>query len=85
MSKKPIFLDESEEKLNQLKEEICRVLGHAMYTSRYPRCELARRLRTSEANISRVINRRVDDLTFNQLFRYLATFKPKCKVFVSLV
>lgn len=57
----------TEEKLAELKLEICKILRHEIIYSRYGQKEIAFRLGTSQGNISRVLNRRIDALTVNQL------------------
>ena len=83
MSRKSDFMPEPKEKLNEIKFEICRVLDHEMHNQRRTQKELARRLGTTESCISRVRNRKVDHVTFNQLFRYLAVLNPNFKIMIA--
>lgn len=83
MSRENIFIHASEGKLDEVKLEVCRVLRHEILCSRKSQKQIAIRLGTSQGNISRVLNQRVETLTINQLFRYLAILKPKFKILVS--
>lgn len=83
MSRRPEFPFESVEKLNEVKFEICRILDYEMTYTQRTQQQLALRLGTSQANISRVMNRKVNELTFNQLFRYLAILRPSFKILIA--
>lgn len=72
-----------EEKLNQIKLEICCVLDREFAFTQLTQKELAKKLGTSQSNISRVENKKIEELTFNQLFRFLAVVNPNFKILVS--
>jgi len=69
--------------VGEVKFEICRVLDLEMQGFRRTQKELAHRLGTTESCISRVRNRKVDNVTFNQLFRYLAVLNPNFKIMIA--
>jgi hypothetical protein len=81
---RPPFIDRvSHEKLDELKQEICRFLIYEMKAQRWSDQQIANRLCTSRSNISRINNFRVKQLTFNQLFRYAAILNPGLKILIS--
>jgi hypothetical protein len=85
MSKQPLIFPETKDALNEIKRHICRAIRYQIYLERKSYRQIAFKLQTSESNICRVMNERVDDLTFNQLFRYLVVLAPKCQVLISPV
>lgn len=70
---------EAQAKLTELKEYLCSTLRMIAFRRRYTQKEMALLLGTSEANVSRVIRFRTDQLTVNQLFGYLAILNPALK------
>lgn len=84
MSRRPRYLRlESIDKLNEMKEVLCNAIDHEMVLMHEIPSRIAGHLGTSPANISRVRNKRVEQLTFNQLFRYLVILRPDVKILVS--
>ena len=71
------------EKLNEIKFLICNVIDHEMVRLQWTPLTLACHFGTTPSNISRVLNKKVDELTFNQLFRYLVILRPEFKCLVS--
>lgn len=63
---------------------ICVEIARTISRRGWTQMQAALRLRTSQACVSRVESYRVEQLTFNQLFRYLARLSPHLKVTVSL-
>lgn len=78
---------ESKKKLDALKFEICLVLDYDIHLTcrelQISKKALAVHLGTSEANLSRIGNKRLDQLTFNQLFRYLVILRPDVRMLIS--
>lgn len=72
-----------QEKLNQLKYQLCKAIEYEIYRIRLTQYRAAVMLGTSQANVSRVVRKRTDQLTFNQLFRYLIILKPDVVMAIS--
>lgn len=71
------------EKLNQLKFEICYVIDNEMTRYQWTQLELAFHVGATQSCINKVVNKKVDELSFNQLFRYLVILKPEFRCIVS--
>jgi len=83
MGRDNYYTPSTEEKMAEVKMEICHILRREILYSPRSQREIAWRLGTSQGNVSRVLNRRVENLTINQLFRYLAILKPDFKILVA--
>ena len=84
MSRKSKFnYEPCKEKMNELKFELCVAIDREINNMRMSQVRIACHLGTSQANISRVGNKKVDQLTFNQLFRYLVILKPDIRMLLS--
>lgn len=83
MGRDNFFTETADQKMAEVKLEICRILRREILYSHRSQKEIAWRLGTSQGNVSRVLNQRVDALTVNQLFRYLAILKPDFKILVA--
>lgn len=76
--------EEEKEKLNKVKAELCWQLRRSMArTNHYSSQLVAYKLGSNRACVSKVQCGRVNDLTFNQLFRYLVRLEPNFKFLVS--
>lgn len=79
-------LFECEEKLKELKYELCVVIDyevHKLWRTGVSRRRIANQLGTSQATLSKVCCKRTDQLTFNQLFRFLVLLKPSARMLIS--
>lgn len=66
------------------KMEICRALRKAVEEERMTQIQMAARLRTSQANVSRAIRYpTATKLSFDQLFRYLIELRPRFRIMIS--
>ncbi len=86
MGRRGVLKGESEEKLNELKMELCRAIDyevHKLIRAGISKKMLAFELGTSQANLSRAINKKTETLTFNQLFRFLVILQPAARILVS--
>ena len=83
MSRRPQLRLESINRLNEMKAVLCNAIDHELMLEHKSKEALAILLGTSQANVSRVVNKRVEQLTFNQLFRYLIILRPDVKIMVS--
>lgn len=72
------------EKINEVKREICINIRRLAYRKRLNQKMLARYIGTSEANVSRVIRHRFDQISVNQLFRYLTILEPNFRILISI-
>ena len=83
MSRENFYVKPNQEKIDEVKLELCRALYFEII---YAHCDyqgIANKLGTSPANVSRVMNKRIANLTINQLFRYLAILNPRFRVLIS--
>ena len=74
------------EKVNELKFEICKIIDWELAHQRIAQRGLkacAFQLGTDPANVSCVVNKKVEQLTFNQLFRYLVVLRPDIRMMFS--
>ena len=71
-------------KLDHVKIEVCQSIRRIAMRNGWDQRLLARHIGTSESSVSRVIRHRVDELTLNQLFRYLAILEPNFKIQISI-
>ena len=75
---------DQEEKLDEVKRQMCRKLRRAMARAGQDQTYLAFRLGTSRACVVQVQAERVKQLTFNQLFRYFVRMDQRFEVLVSV-
>lgn len=72
-------------KLSEVKAELCRQLRRSMNRTSHPSPDrIAHQLGTSKACVLRVQCARTDELTINQLFRYLVRLEPNFRFIVSI-
>lgn len=83
MSRRHELAPNPKEKLNEIEIEICRAIEFEIRLLYWEQKTIARKLGTSESCVSKVLNRRVNELTFNQLFRYLAVLNPRFRILIS--
>lgn len=86
MSRHPKIRMEEQDKLNELKFEMCMIIDKELSyhrVSQRGQKYAAAYLGTSQANISRVVRKKVEQLTFNQLFRYLIALRPDVRIMFS--
>lgn len=83
MSRRAWYRVYPDEKLDDVKKQICEFLSHEMLYEQLDQKGMARKLGTSQANVSRVQNLRVEDLTFNQLFKYAAVLCPHFRMLLA--
>lgn len=84
MARKNRWGSKDNEKLDEVKRELCWKIKIAMARTQYNQYQLAIYLGTSQARISDVQNSKVERLTFNQLFRYLERLAPYFRILISL-
>lgn len=70
-------------RLNQEKFQICHLIDYEISFMQMTTLGAAQMLGTTAANISRIRNKKVDQLRFNQLFQYLAMLRPEFRMLVS--
>jgi predicted XRE-type DNA-binding protein len=78
-----LILNDTQTKMDEVKKQLCDAIYKEIITLRRSQKDIARRLGTTQSNISRVINRRVKYLTFGQLFRYLTVLNPNFQILIS--
>lgn len=77
------FEEYHQQKLNSMKFQICELIDRELLYMRLNQKQAAVVMATNQANVSRVRNRRVEQLTLDQLFRYLVLLKPYCRMMVA--
>jgi predicted XRE-type DNA-binding protein len=75
---------EYEEKLNNIKWEVCRMLQRVAHRNGWYQYQLASRLGTTQSRISHVFGQKYDKLTFDQLFTYLIIAEPRFKILIAI-
>jgi len=71
-------------RIDELKRELCHLIQRACMRNQWNQVMAAHCLRTSRSCIHQVDNYKIDQLTVNQLFRYLATAAPQFRVMISI-
>ena len=71
------------EKINELKFQVCQAIDREISKQRISQQKAAIFLGTSQGNISRIVRKRVDQLTFNQLFTFLIILNPNTRMLLS--
>jgi len=81
--KKSSIQPEQQDRLNEVKRQICYLINQ--YTSRYQvtNRQLAWRMQTSLSCASKVLNYKFEKLSLSQLFKYLARLYPRFKVLIA--
>ena len=78
---------ESPDKINELKFELCRVIDYEVdyliTGDGRSRRGIAAQLGTTEACLSRVVNKKTKLVSFDQLFRFLVILKPDVRMLIS--
>ncbi len=73
------------EKLTEVKRQLCRVLRKSMALKPHANQSwLALQLRTSRACVCRVQMGDTKNITFNQLMRYLVRLEPEFQILISI-
>jgi len=73
-----------EAQLEQTMIYLCGMIRQSAIRRCWTHKELALLLGTSQGCVSRVIRAKTDDLTINQLFRYLVILEPDFKILISI-
>lgn len=76
--------ERAEEKIQEVKEELCAALRKIAWEDGWSQVEMAETIGTSQANLSRCLRFRTDKITINQLFRYLSKLNPNFRILISL-
>ena len=71
------------QKINEIKFYLCHQIDKASHRRRFDYKMLAEFLGTSQGAVSRVVNKRIDDVTVNQLFNYLTILEPNFELLIS--
>jgi predicted XRE-type DNA-binding protein len=74
----------SEEKITEVKIELCRAIRRVAMREGWSQKDMARYLSASESRVGHAVRFQVDKLTLNQLFLYLTVLYPQFRVMVSL-
>lgn len=69
--------------LEPIKKEICYHIRRYAMKRGWTQKELAKQIGVSEAKVSQVVRLRLDQLTVDQLFRYLIILKPQVRILIS--
>lgn len=77
------ILPDTQAKIDEVKVQLCDAIYKEIISLRRTQKDVARRLGTTQSNVSRVINRRVKYLTLSQLFRYLSVLNPDFRILIS--
>jgi predicted XRE-type DNA-binding protein len=64
------------DKLNDVKKDICILIGRIQFRNGYSQKVLGHYMGTSQSNASLVMKMQVEELTINQLFKYLVRLEP---------
>jgi hypothetical protein len=70
--------------LDEVKKELCSTIRKFALARGWNQRELAGNILASEATASRICRLRTEELTINQLFRYLAFLHPGFRLLISL-
>lgn len=71
------------EKINEVKRQICTLINKHMIRHQRTLKWMAYEMETSVGCASKVLNYKYDDLTLNQLFKYLVRLYPRFKILIS--
>ena len=82
--RRPPLTANQQQKINEHKHQLCAAIDRLIDRFQLTATQAAFELKTSTANISRVRNRQVEQLTFNQLFDYLVRLKTNHQILVSI-
>ena len=83
MSRHPLDSCEKE-KINEVKRQICQRIRRIAFRYGWTQRELAFHLSVSQSTASRVVRLRVEQLTLNQLFAYLARLCPQLEILIGI-
>jgi predicted XRE-type DNA-binding protein len=75
---------ETIEKLNEVKMQLCLEIKRSFRKNRWDQREAARNLKTSRSCMHHVDALKVEKLTVNQLFKYLARAEPNFEILIAL-
>lgn len=84
MSRAPVRFGNKEESLDPVKIELCLAIDRAIARKGWTYTAAAIQMGTSRANISRVVNKKIDKLTLNQLFGYLSRVCPEFRFMLCI-
>ncbi len=70
--------------IERAKLELCAKIDYCLFIDKVPLRTQAARLNTSQANLSRIRNRRCEKLTLNYLFLMRSALRPRYRILVSL-
>lgn len=73
-----------EEKLNEVKFRVCEAIDRSICRHQWNYTQAAHYLKTSKPVISRISNKKCQDLTLNQLFACLVRVKPDFEFLISI-
>lgn len=76
MNEKFYFRSPNQEKLDEVKLQLCDRIDRFMVWQHLTQEQLAFQLGTSRANVNRIVNRKIKHLSISQLFKYLSQIKP---------
>ena len=71
-------------KIDEVKVEVCQAIRRVAMREGWTQKQLAFYIGTSSTRAGHAVKQQVDELTLDQLFRYLAALYPKFRVHVSL-
>ncbi|MGE0763676.1 MAG: XRE family transcriptional regulator [Bdellovibrionales bacterium] len=72
------------EREHEIKVQVCRAIDRVAGRYGMTQKELAMILGTSRSCVSRMMNRKVEDLSFNQLFRFAIRLAPYFKILIAV-
>jgi len=84
MSRRSEIFDTDHKALEPLKLELCLAISVVCMRYQWTQQQAAIRMGTSRANVSRVQNKRIAQLTLNQLFGYLSKICPNFRFMISV-
>ena len=70
-------------KIDELKFQVCQAIDREIANQRISQQKAAIFVGTSQGNISRIVRKRIDQLTFNQLFTFLVILNPNTRMLLS--
>lgn len=74
----------NEEALNRCKFHLCHQIDRLITRERWTQKQAAYYLGTSQANVSRVGNKKLDQLSMTQLFNYLCKLSGNFRLLISI-
>jgi len=74
----------SQQKLKEIKTELCHLIKRSARRRNYDQKTMAFYMGTTPSNASLVDNIRIEQLTINQLFRYLVNLEPNFRMLIAL-